>query len=125
MSATALGTTGNFGIATDQTGIVLHELSFDYSAQEKNFLNKSGEIIGMTRYQEKIDIKLGGLVPSSAAFSGKISAALTLANAAPAHLQASSSGTTICMKLSRAQNNEDWEKIDIEATNFPYITLGA
>ena len=40
MSATALGTTGNFGIAADQTGMVIHDLSFDFSAQDKNFLDK-------------------------------------------------------------------------------------
>ena len=122
MSATALGTTGNFGIAADQTGMVIHDLSFDFSAQDKNFLDKSGEIIGMSRYQEKVELKLSGLIPLTGAFSGKISAALALANAIPTHLQ-HSGGTTILMQVSRSLNNEDFEKIDLTATHFPYLTV--
>ena len=125
MSANLLGTTGNWGIPNDQSGILITDLSFDFSNQEKPVLDRGGEIIGFSFYQEKVEIKLSGLVAKTSPFSGKLGAALTLANAFPAHLQASAGGTTLIKQISRALNNEDFEKIDITATHYPFITLGA
>ncbi|TAF24206.1 MAG: hypothetical protein EAZ71_11560 [Verrucomicrobia bacterium] len=123
MAATFLGTTGNWGIPQDETGIIITDLSFDYSNQEKTVLDKGGEIIGLALYQEKAEIKLSGLVKKTGPFAGKIGAALALTNAIPAHMQ-SSGGTTIIKQISRALNNEDFEKIDITATNYPLVTSG-
>lgn len=125
MAATFLGTTGNWGIPNDEAGIIITDLSFDYSNQEKTVLDKSGEIIGLALYQEKVEIKLSGLVAKTSPFSGKIGAALALANALPAHLQATSGGTTIIKQINRALNNEDFEKIDITATHLPFLALAA
>ena len=125
MAATELGTHGVWGIAADQTGILITDHSFDFSDQEKLVLNRSGEIIGMGTYQEKIECKVSGLIPASAPFSGKISAAITLANAIPAHAQNTTGGSTILRTLSRSSNNEDWEKIDLGAIHYPFITLGS
>ena len=124
MAATFLGTTGNWGIPQDEAGIIITDLSFDYSNQEKMVLDKGGEIIGLALYQEKVEIKLSGLVAKTTPFAGKIGAALTLANTMPAHLQASG-GTTIIKQISRALNNEDFEKIDITATHYPTVPSGA
>ena len=124
MSATSLGTTGNWGIPTDQSGMLLYDHSFDFSQQDKPVLNISGEIIGLSLYQPKVEIKLSGLVTKTSAFSGKIGAAFTLANAIPGHLLATG-GTTILMQVSRSLNNEDFEKIDLTATHYPYLTIGA
>jgi hypothetical protein len=124
MSATLLGTTGNWGIPNDQDGILITDISFDFSNQEKPVLNKAGEIIGLSLYQEKVEIKISGLVAKDSPFGGKIGAALVLANAIPAHLQASG-GTTILMQVSRSLHNEDFEKIDITAVHYPYLQLAA
>lgn len=121
MAATFLGITGNWGIPQDEAGIIITDLSFDFSNQEKMVMDKGGEIIGIALYQEKVEIKLSGLVAKSSPFSGKIGAALTLANAVPAHLQAASAGTTIVKQINRALNNEDFEKIDINATHYPTV----
>jgi len=125
MAATFLGTTGNWGIPNDESGIIITDLAFDYSNQEKTVLNKSGEIIGLALYQEKVEIKMSGLVAKTSAFSGKIGAALTLANAMSSHLQATSGGTTIIKQINRSLNNEDFEKIDITATHYPFLALAA
>lgn len=121
MAATFLGKTGNWGISNDESGILITDLSFDFSNQNKPVLDKGGEVIGMALYQDKIDIKLSGLVAKESSFNGKVGAALTLANSIPAHLQ-SSGGTTIIMQLNRSLNNEDFEKIDVTATNYPHVT---
>jgi len=120
MSATFIGTTGNWGIPNDQAGILITDLSFDYSNQEKPVLNKSGEIIGLSLYQEKVEIKLSGLVAKTSSFSGKIGATLALSNAIPAHLQ-QTGGMTVLMQVSRSLNNEDFEKIDLTATHYPFL----
>lgn len=124
MAAKLLGTTGNWGIPNDQSGILITDLSFDFSNQEKPVLDKGGEIIGLALYQEKVEIKLSGLVAKTGAFDGKIGAALALANAMPSHLQ-NGGGTTILMQVSRSLNNEDFEKIDLTATHYPFVTAGA
>jgi hypothetical protein len=124
MAATFLGTTGNWGIPNHQAGILITDLSFDFSNQEKTVLDKAGEIIGLSLYQEKVEIKLSGLVAKTSSFSGKIGAAIALANAIPAHLQQASGGTTILMQVSRSLNNEDFEKIDLTATHYPFVASG-
>ena len=124
MAATFLGTTGNWGIPNDQPGILITDLSFDFSNQEKTVLDKAGEIIGLSLYQEKVEIKLSGLVAKTSSFSGKIGAAIALANAIPGHLQQASGGTTILMQVSRSLNNEDFEKIDLTATHYPFVNSG-
>ena len=125
MAATFLGTTGNWGIPNDEAGILINDLSFDFSNQEKTVLNKSGEIIGLALYQEKVEIKLSGLVAKTSPFAGKIGAALALANAMPAHLQAAAGGTTIIKQINLSLNNEDFEKIDITATHYPFVVSGS
>lgn len=124
MAATLLGTTGNFGITADETGIIITDLSFDYSHQEKTVLDKAGEIVGVAFYQGKVDVKISGLVAKTSAFSGKIGTALTLANTMPVHLQASG-GTTVLQQVTRSLNCEDFEKIDIAATHYPAVSTGA
>lgn len=123
MAASLLGTTGNWGIPQDETGILITDLSFDFSNQEKPVLDKGGEIIGLSLYQEMAEIKLSGLVKKDSPFAGKVGAALALANTVPAHLQ-SSGGTTILTQVSRSLNNEDFEKIDLTAKNYPFVTSG-
>ena len=123
MAATFLCTTGNWGIPNDQDGLLITDLSFDFSNQEKTVLNKGGEVIGLSLYQEKVEIKLSGLVAKTSSFSGKIGAAIALTNAIPAHLQATG-GTTILMQVGRSLNNEDFEKIDLTATHYPFVVTG-
>jgi hypothetical protein len=123
MAATFIGTTGNWGIPNDQTGILITDLSFDFSNQEKTVLDKGGEIIGLALYQEKIEIKMSGLVAKTSSFSGKIGAALAMGNNPPAHLQ-QTGGITVLMQVSRSLNNEDFEKIDLTATHYPHVTGG-
>ena len=124
MAATFLGTTGNWGIPQDESGIIITDLSFDYSNQEKTVLDKGGEIIGLSFYQQMIEIKISGLVRKDSPFSGKIGAALVLANVIPSHLTAVG-GTTIIVQISRSLNNEDFEKIDITARHYPFVSIAA
>ncbi len=124
MSATQLGVTGNWGIPNDQPGILITDYSFDFSNEQKEVLDKGGEITGLSLYKEKCEIKISGLVAKLSSFSGKIGAPLALANAMPGHLQ-STGGNTITKQINRSLNNEDFEKIDITATHYPYVVIGS
>jgi hypothetical protein len=62
MAATFLGTTGNWGIPNDQSGIIISDLSFDFSQQEKPVLDKSGEIQGLALYQSKGEMPMTEIV---------------------------------------------------------------
>ena len=123
MAATFLGTTGNWGIPNDQSGLIISDLSFDFSQQEKPVLDKSGEIQGLALYQSKVEVKMSGLVAKTAPFSAKIGTVLVLANAIPAHLTPTG-GSTIIQQIRRSLNNEDFEKIDITATHYPFVVTG-
>ena len=124
MAATSLGITGNWGITADEAGVIITDLVWDYSHEEKTVLDKAGEVIGLSFFRPKADVKISGLVAKAAAFSTKIGAALTLANAMPAHLP-TSGGTTVLQQVTRTLNNEDFEKIDITATHYPAVTTGS
>jgi hypothetical protein len=124
MAATDLGTVGNWGVPHDETGILIIDLSLDYSNQEKEVLDKSGEVQGLSLFKEKIEAKMSGLVPRTNAFSGKLGGVLTLLNTMPDHLQSGvTAGKTIIRQVSRAFNNEDHEKIDISATYYPKLVI--
>ena len=120
--AATLGITGNWGIANEQTGVLISELAFEYTQQEKTVLNPSGEIQGISFYQPKVEIKISGLISKTSAFSGKLATVLVLANAIPAHLTPTG-GTTIITQISRSLANEDFEKIDITATHYPFVVV--
>ena len=111
------------GNPQDEAGILITDLSFDFSNQEKTVLNRGGEIIGLSLYQEIAEVKLSGLVSKDAPFSEKIGTAMTLSNTVPGHLNGSG-GTTIISQVSRSLNNEDFEKIDITAKYYPFVATG-
>ena len=123
MSATLLGITGNWGIPQDEAGMIIIGFELNYSNQQKPVLTKGGEIQGLSLYQEQTEVKISGLVSKDSPFAGKIGAALAIANAIPAHLQATSSGATILMQVSRSLSNEDFEKIDLTAIHYPHVSL--
>ena len=124
MAANLLGITGNWGIPQDEIGVLITDLSFSYSNQEKMVLDKGGEIAGLSLYQEQIEAKISGLVKKDSPFAGKLGASLVLANTIPAHLNGNG-GTTVITQIERSLNNEDFEKIDITAKHYPYVVVEA
>lgn len=118
MPATLHGTTGNFGIADAETGMIVTDISYDYSAQEKTVVNHEGDIVGLAQYQGMAEIKISGLV-ATGGFSDKVGDALTIANTAPDHGLGTAGGITIITGISRSLTSEDFEKIEVTAKNYP------
>jgi hypothetical protein len=58
MPAQPLGTTGNWGIPQDESGLLIIDISIDCSSGQKEVLSRVGEIIGLSFFKERIDIKI-------------------------------------------------------------------
>jgi hypothetical protein len=122
MPATELGTTGKWGIGAEQTGIIINEHSFDFSASEKAVKDLTGNTKGLSLFDEKCEWKFSGLIPDTSPITAKISAVITLGNVAPAHLSATT-GSVICRQISRSSNVEDFEKIDASGVIYPGLVV--
>jgi hypothetical protein len=122
MSATLIGTTGTWGIADAETGLIIEALEFDGKDSEKWVKDIHGQDVGGVFYNDEIDISLKGLATSTSPFSGKVSSVLSIANTMPALTQGSSStGTTIIRGIKQSLAIEDFVKFDISPKYKPYI----
>ena len=71
MAATLIGTVGLWGIASDETGLIIHKLD-DVSRNEKNFLkDKAGCRIGRSDYDESMEIEIEGKLTATSPWSQK------------------------------------------------------
>lgn len=124
MSATALGTTGIWGIDQDETGVLISDIAFDFSIQDKPVLNRVGEVQGLSLYGAKCDIKYSGLFPSINGFATKLGSTLVLVNDIP-DLMPAAGGLVVVMGASVASAAEDWKKLDVTAVNHPSLVAAA
>ena len=124
MPATPLGTIGNWGVPEDEVGLLITDLSYSFTHQEKLVLNKSGEVQGVLTYQEMGEFKISGLVKKDSPFASKLGASITIANAVPAHLNGTG-GITYISQIERTLNIEDFEKIDFTAKYYPTLQAAA
>lgn len=123
MAATQFGI-GKWGIGADETGIIIQNISYNYSQDKKEVRNRTGDVAGISYYNERVEVKLQGVIPTTSAFSGSIAATLTLAvgNAIPDHLKGTvTGGSLIVEEVSREQSAEDYETIEVSATYYPSI----
>jgi hypothetical protein len=121
--ATSFGTTtGLFGIAAQQTGFLLDSTSDDYMQDSKTVKNITGDDTGESYYNEKIEGTLDGWIPSTAAFSGTLASAISLATAPADHLiGAVTGGTYIVTGLTRSSSSEEYRRISVKYKYSPTI----
>ena len=121
--ATSFGTTnGLFGIAAQQTGVLLDSVSDDYTQDSKTVKNITGDDTGESYYNERIEISLDGFAPSSAAFSGTLASAIVLATTPADHLiGAVTGGTYVVTGVTRSSTSEDYRRIAVKAKYSPTI----
>jgi len=125
MAATLIGTVGSWGIASAETtlGVIIESID-ETSRNEKSYLkNNQGERVGRSDYDESIEVKLQGKLTSTSPFAGKLSAAITLANAiSSGHLVSVSAGKVLVGEVRKNSQNEDWKGVEIDIDvlpNFP------
>lgn len=122
--ATLLGSVnGVWGIAAQQTGFLLTDTSQDYECDIKSVKNITGDDTGESHYNERINFSLAGYIPTTSAYSGTISATISLATAPTDHLIGNvTSGMFIVRKISASQAQEDYRKIDVSGVYNPTVT---
>jgi hypothetical protein len=117
--ATSFGTSaGVFGIAAQQTGFLLESTSDAYSQDSTTCKNITGDDIGETYFNERIEGSLDGWLPSGSPFTGTLASALTLATTPADHLiGAVTGGTTIVRDITRSSTSADYRRL---ALNWKY-----
>lgn len=122
MPATLIGLVGLWGIAADETGLIIDKLD-DNSRNEKNFMkDRVGCRVGRSDYDESIELTVGGKVTATSGWSQKLSAELVLTNTiSSAHLQTANTGQTLIDDVQRSRANEDWVKFEIKAEMLPFF----
>jgi hypothetical protein len=120
MSATLLSTVGNFGVAADETGMIIESVSQESRSEMAYTRTRQGARQGLSCYDESVLLRHRGLMASTAGFSSKLAAALTLANAAATtHINATSTGKTVLMSVSRERLIEGFETLEIASEFLP------
>ena len=117
MSATLLGTHGTWGIAADETGMLVESVDTEAKNSEKAVKNKSGETQGLSLYDHLWDVSVKGQMSG---FTGTLGSVMAVANVGlgATGLNVIKSG----MKLSLAA--EDFVKIDVPSTFYPLMGGG-
>lgn len=118
-------TKGLFGVPADETGFIIQSVTQEYGADEKTIKDRTGNNIGIAKYNESVKITLEGWqkAASDTPFSGKLAASLTLGTPLSAHLQGSvSGGTVITDTINKRYQIEDYATITINATYWPLVT---
>lgn len=124
MSANLIGTVGSWGIGAAETsiGIIIEGID-ETSRNEKNYLKDiSGQRMGRSDFDESIEVKLSGAITSTNAFSTKLGANITLANAIGTNfLYNNNTGRTVVNEVKKTSQNEDWKRIEVDIEVLPFF----
>lgn len=120
MSATLLSTVGNFGVAADETGMIIETVSQESRSEMVYTRTRQGARQGLSSYDESVLLRHRGLMAITSGFSSKLAASLTLQNAgAITHLQATTVGKTVLMGVTRERAIEGFETLEISSELLP------
>lgn len=124
MSANLIGTVGSWGIASAETsiGIIIEGID-ETTRNEKNYIKDNvGQRTGRSEYDESIEVKLSGKLTSSAPFTTKLGANITLANTIVSNsLYNNNTGRTVVNEVKRTGANEDWKRIEVDIEVLPFF----
>lgn len=114
---------GRWGIANDETGILIQSITHAYSQDQKTLKNRTGNDVGVVFYNEKVKIDLKGKVPKTSPFSGTIAASTTLGNALSGYLKGGvTGGLTLIDTINLEYNIEDYNDFNMSMTYWPNIS---
>lgn len=121
MAATSFGS-GSWGIASDEAGLIINSLGFSYSQDSQEIRNRVGDVVGVTKYNERTEISVDASVPAASAFSGALADELSLTNSIPDHLQGGVAGGTIVIEgIDVTHEAEGYKAISISAIHYPFV----
>lgn len=109
-----LGTMPEFGIPSQEDGLLLDSMSCQHQAEWYEQKNNKGRKCGMGLVDEYVTVSLGGAVALGSTAAHKCGASLTLANTVPdCWCETPETTTSIIKEVSTSYSNSDAVKRDL------------
>jgi len=114
---------GVFGMEAE-TAMIAQSISFDFQSQKSELKDNKGDTVGVAYYDEVVNINLDAKVDADTAWTGNISAVLTLQNSMPAYLMTNDTqaGTVCVDSINVTRSSGEFESLNITASFYPSIT---
>ena len=119
--AQVFGTVALFGLSTE-TGIITEFVSFAYKQDSKELRGATGDVTGKSYYNESADISISGYLPTTSAFATTLASTITLINTVTDFYKGTGGGSTIVESITKSLSNQDYQKIEVSATNYPFVS---
>lgn len=123
---TLLGITPEYGIPSQEDGLLLDSLDFAWSGEWYDQKNNRGRVCGKILVDESINVTMSGAVALGSTITIKGGASLTLANAVPnLWAEEPEATTTVVTDISHAFSNSDARKANVSLTVYAFGTAQA
>jgi len=121
MAVTLVNATGmQFGVGSDETGLQVESVDFNYMNDEVFRLSRQGEHEGFAHKNPRCEITINGETGTAGLASATLAATITVANLISAH--GVSTGGVYVTEVIETYSREDWNKLTINAIRHPGIT---
>lgn len=118
---TLLGITPEYGIPSQEDGLLLDSLDFAWSGEWYDQKNNKGRICGKLLVDESINVTMSGAVALGSTITIKGGASLTLANAVPdLWAEKPEATTTVVTDISHAFSKSDARKANVSLTVYAF-----
>ena len=118
---TLLGITPEYGIPSQEDGLLLDSLDFAWSGEWYDQKNNRGRVCGKILVDESINVTMSGAVALGSTITIKGGASLTLANAVPdLWAETPEATTTVVTDVSHAFSNSDARKANVSLTVYAF-----
>ena len=116
-----LGITPEYGIPSQEDGLLLDSLDFAWSGDWYDQKNNRGRICGKILVDESINVTMSGAVVLGSSITIKGGASLTLANAVPdLWAEQPEATTTVVTDISHAFSNTDARKANVSLAIYAF-----
>lgn len=120
---TLYGTTPEFGIKNNESGILVESMDFDGSMEKYEQKNNMGKVIGVYIIDEKLSFSMSGALPLNGEFTLSMGSSLVLNNTIPDIWNTTPTATTVFVEtVKRSLSNSDAVKVDVSGTVYGFGT---
>lgn len=121
-----LGITPEYGIPSQEDGLLLDSMDFSWSGEWYDQKNNQGRVCGKILVDEYINVSISGAVALGSTPTFKGGAALTLANTVPdIWAEAPEATTSVVTDISHAYSNSDARKANVSMTVYAFGSASA
>ena len=118
---TLLGITPQYGIPSQEDGLLLDSLDFSWSGEWYDQKNNKGRVCGKLLVDESISVSMSGAVALGKTLTIRGGAAHTLANAVPdLWAETPEATTSVVTDLSRSYSSSDAQKMNVSLSIYAF-----